>query len=106
MEGQMKLITSPRRPPGPREGDIETALSLMTFLGGDPKSRQHLEDLLSVVQHNEALLSDISKARADLAGLEKREAALIENEARADAKLSELQVIRESFKKYDADYNA
>ena len=94
----MKLITSPRRPPGPREGDIETALSLMTFLGGDPNGRQHLEDLLSAVQHNEALLSDISTARAALSGLEKREKVLIEGEARADAKLSEIETIRQALK--------
>ena len=100
----MKLITSPRRPPGPREGDIETALSLMTFLGGDPKSRQHLEDLLSAVQHNEALLSDINVARADLASLEKREAVLVEGEARNDAKLAEIETIRQSFNKVSADY--
>ena len=79
----------------------------MVSLGGQSEtSLRYLKDLKAAIQHNEALLSDISKARTALSGLEKREVAVVEVETRVDGKLSELQVIRESFKKYDADYNA
>ena len=103
----MKMVGSARRPPGPKAGDAEAALHLMIALGGkDEKALRYMEDLQAAIEHNEKLISDIAEQRAALSTLQQREKVLIENEARVDAKLSELQVIRESFKIYDADYNA
>ena len=99
------MIIQPRKPQGPKEGDVTTALNLMVSLGGQSEtSLRYLKDLRAAIQHNTQLLEDIGKARSDLASLEKREATLIENEARNDAKLSEIETIRQSFKKVSADY--
>ena len=93
------MIIQPRKPQGPKEGDVTTALNLMVSLGGQSEtSLRYLKDLQAAIQHNTQLLEDIGKARADLASLEKREAALIEGEARNNAKLAEIETIRQSLK--------
>ena len=100
------MIIQPRKPQGPKPGIVTDAYSFMVALGNDKSdSMRHLEELKAALDFNQKLLADIGKATANLKALEQREKVLIENEARVDAKLSELQVIRESFKIYDADYN-
>ena len=100
------MIIQPRKPPGPRPGIVTDAYSFMVALGNDKSdSMRHLEELKAAIDHNTQLLADIDKARSDLSGLEQREVAVVEAETRVDGKLSELQVIRSSFKTYDADYN-
>ncbi len=89
------MIIAPRKPNAPKEGVAQAALDLMVSLGGQSEtSMQYLQDLQAAILHNTQLLSDINKARSDLAGLEKREVALIEGEARNDAKLAEIETIR------------
>ena len=101
------MIIAPRKPNAPKEGVAQAALDLMVSLGGQSEtSMQYLQDLKAAIQHNTQLLEDISKARAELSGLEQREVAVVEAETRVDGKLSELETIRQSFSRYDADYNA
>jgi hypothetical protein len=79
----------------------------MVSLGGQSEtSLRYLKDLKAAIQHNTALLEDINAARADLSTLEQREKVLIENETRNDAKLAEIETIRQSFQKYDSDVKA
>jgi hypothetical protein len=101
------MIIQPRKPQGPKEGDVTTALNLMVSLGGQSEtSLSYLTDLLAAIKHNSALLENINAARADLSTLERREKALVEGETRNDAKLAEIETIHQSFKKYDSDVKA
>ena len=94
-------------PGAPSASAVQAALDLMVGLGSDNEGVQRLlADLKAAISHHEQLLADVKHNLAMLGDLERRERELAEVEARADAKLEEINKIRSSFQEYESDLAA